>query len=263
MGLESTALLPERVLCLVAGPGPKLPVDTLAKPPLPAGEGWGEGESRIGSTPLSPRFPGKSRVSQKSPVGELVDAIDAAIQGGVNMVQLRDRISIGQAKTELAAAVRDVTRDRAVFVVNGDPELAARTGADGVHLPEAAMPVSRARQVAGPGILVGRSVHSMGPARSAAAEGADYVVAGTVYPSPTHPGGQAGGTAIIRDIVEVVDLPVIGIGGIDAANAARVIDAGARGVACISAILAAEDPRLAAAAISDAINQREPNGDFR
>ena len=192
---------------------------------------------------------------------ELIDAVDAAIQGGVNMVQLRDRVSTGQARAELADAIRAITKDRAVFVINGDPDLAAQTGADGVHLPEAAMPVSTARQIAGPQVLVGRSVHSTSAAQSAAAEGADYVVAGTVYPSPTHPGGQASGTAIIRDIVCVVDLPVIGIGGIDASNAARVMDAGARGVACISAILAAKDPRLAAAAISDAINQQQPGGD--
>ena len=221
MGLESTAHLPERVLCLVAGPGPNLPAAAL------------------------------------------VDAIDSAIEGGVNMVQLRDRVSTGQARIGLAAAVRDATRDRAVFVVNGDPELAARTGADGVHLPEAAMPVSKARHFAGSGVIVGRSVHSAAAAQSAAAEGADYVVAGTVYPSPTHPGGQASGAGIIRDIVDVVDLPVIGIGGIDAANAARVMDAGARGVACISAILAAKDPRLAAAELSNAISQQQPDGDAR
>lgn len=221
MGLESTALLPDRVLCLVAGPGPH----------------------------MSPE--------------ELVDAVDSAIQGGVNMVQLRDRVSTGQAKTGLASAVRGVTRDRAMFVVNGDPELAVQVGADGVHLPEAAMSVPEARQIAGPGVLIGRSVHSTEAAQSAAAEGADYVVAGTVYPSPTHPGGRASGTAIIRDIVSVVDLPTIGIGGIDASNAARVMYAGARGVACISAILAAEDPRLAAAEISIAINQQQPGGDTR
>ena len=221
MGPKPILQLPDRVLCLVAGPGPELPAR------------------------------------------ELVDAIDAAIDGGVNMVQLRDRVSTGQARTDLAAAIRDITKDRAVFVINGDPELAAQTGADGVHLPESAMPVSTARQIAGPQVLVGRSVHSMSAAQSAAAEGADYVVAGTVYPSPTHPGGQASGTAIIRDILEVVDLPVIGIGGIDASNAERVMDAGARGVACISAILAAKDPRLAAAELSNAINQQQPGGDTR
>ena len=190
------------------------------------------------------------------PLRELVDAIDAAIQGGVNMVQLRDRVSTGRSRTDLAVAVREVTRDRAVFVVNGDPELAALTGADGVHLPESAMPVSRARHIAGPGVLVGRSVHSTAAAESAAAEGADYLVAGTVYPSPTHPGGRASGTTIIRSIVGVTALPVIGIGGIDASNAARVMDAGARGVACISAILAANDPRSAAAAIAEAMDRR-------
>ena len=197
-----------------------------------------------------------------APAG-LVDAIDSAIRGGVNMVQLRDRVSTGNVRTEMATAVRDVTRNRAVFVVNGDPELAAQAGADGVHLPESAMPVSTARRIAGPGVLVGRSVHSATAAESAAADGADYMIAGTVYPSPTHPGGQASGPAIIRSITGVVDLPVIGIGGIDASNAARVMAAGARGIACISAILTAEDPRLAAAAITDAINQQKPDDDTR
>ena len=221
MGPKSTLLVPDRVLCLVAGPSPHMP----------------------------PR--------------ELIDAIDAAIQGGVNMVQLRDRASTGRARTELAMAVREVTGDRAVFVVNGDPELTAQTGADGVHLPESAMPISTARQIAGPGALVGRSVHSTAAAASAAGQGADYLIAGTVYPSPTHPGGTASGTAIIRSIVGMVDLPVIGIGGIDASNAARVMGAGARGVACISAILAAKDPRLAAAAIAKHIDQRGPDDDIQ
>ena len=221
MGPKLVTQLPDRVLCLVAGPGPSL---------APAG---------------------------------LVDAIDLAIRGGVNMVQLRDRVSTGNVITEMATAVGDVTRNRAVFVINGDPELAALTGADGVHLPESAMPVSTARRIAGPSVLVGRSVHSATAAESAAGEGADYVIAGTVYPSPTHPGGQASGPAIVRSIAGVVDLPVIGIGGIDASNAARVMAAGARGIACISAILAAEDPRLAAAAITDAINQQKPDDDTR
>ncbi len=221
MGPKSIPQLPDRVLCLVAGPAP--------------------------------------RMSQAG----LVDAIDAAIQGGVNMVQLRDRTLTGRSRTDLAVAVRDATRDRAMFVVNGDPELAARIGADGVHLPEAAMSVLAARQMAGPGVLVGRSVHSTAAAKSAATERADYVVAGTVYPSPTHPGGQASGAVIVRSIASAVDLPVIGIGGIDASNAAFVMAAGARGVACISAILAAEDPRLAAAQISSAINQEMPDDDPR
>lgn len=220
MGPKSESRLPDRLLCLVAGPGPNLPVEAL------------------------------------------VNAVEAAIHGGVNMVQLRDRVSTGRERTDLAAAIRDVTTKRAVYVINGDPELAAEAGADGVHLPESAMPVSSARQIAGTGALVGRSVHSTAAALSAAVEGADYLIAGTVYLSPSHPGGQAGGTAIIRDIVGVVKLPVIGIGGIDASNAARVMDAGARGVACISAILSAEDPRLAAAAMSNAISQKKPGGEI-
>ena len=219
MGPKSKPQLPDRVLCLVAGPGPRL--------------------SQAG----------------------MVDAIDAAIHGGVNMVQLRDRISTGRSRTDLAMAIRDATGDRAIFVVNGDPELAAQIGADGVQLPEAAMSVSEARDIAGTEVLVGRSVHSTAAAKSAAAESADYVIAGTVYPSPTHPGGQASGPVIVRSIASAVDLPVIGIGGINASNAAFVMAAGARGVACISAILAAEDPRLAAAQISNAINQQMPDDD--
>ena len=224
MGPKSIPQLPDRVLCLVAGPGP-----------------------RMSST-------------------ELVDAIDAAIRGGVNMVQLRDRVSTGQARIELAAAVRDVTRNRAVLVVNGDPELTARTGADGVHLPEAAMPVSKARRYSpGPGSSFGRSVHSAAAARSAFDGGAPttWSRAPCTHP-PTHPGGQASGTAIIRDVVGVVDLPVIGIGGIDASNAARVSGRRrARGGLHKRDTCSQETRAWRPPPISDAINQQKPGGDTR
>ena len=197
------------------------------------------------------------------PPRELIDAIDAAIQGGVNMVQLRDRaIDRARARTDLAVAVRDVTNGSRGVCGKRRPRIGgacrARTACT---CRNRLCLLSNARQIVGPGALVGRSVHSTAAAASAAGQGADYLIAGTVYPSPTHPGGTASGTAIIRSIVGVVDLPVMGIGGIDASNAARVMGAGARGVACISAILAAKDPRLAAAAIAEQIDQRGPDDD--
>ncbi len=187
----------------------------------------------------------------------IVDAVDEAIAGGVNLVQLRWRDAPADDVESLAGDLREVTRDRAVFIVNGDPGLAVRSGADGIHLPERSMPVSEARQRSGRRIVVGRSVHSVEAARSAAKEGADYLVAGTIFPSRSHPGMEAGGIESLRNIVSAVDLPVIGIGGIGASNAAEVTGAGAVGVACISAILASDDPRRAAASIVSAVSRRE------
>jgi len=108
-----------------------------------------------------------------------------------------------------------------------------------VHLPEVA-PFIKAP-------FVGRSVHSLHVAVRAEKEGCDYVVAGSVFPTTSHPGGPVGGVALIEQIAKNITIPVIAIGGITAANARSCIDAGARGVAVLSALMDADDPRAAAA----------------
>jgi thiamine monophosphate synthase len=140
--------------------------------------------------------------------------VRAAVAGGVNVVQIRG----GEAEVIRRAA------GHARVLINGID-----------HLPENV-----------PGRAIGRSVHSVDAALRAEADGCEYLVAGSVFPTASHPGGPVGGVQLVRDIAAVVHIPVIAIGGITATNARQCIDAGARGVAVISAIFDAEDPRKAA-----------------
>ena len=136
-------------------------------------------------------------------------------------------------------------------MVNGGPQAALATGT-GLHLRERDMAPHAARAVLGPGVAIGRSVHTAEGA--AAATGADYVLAGHVYPSPSKPGLPPLGLAGLATIVAVAPCPAIAIGGITPDRVAEVIRAGARGVAVIGAIVEAEDPRAAARALRVAVD---------
>ena len=187
------------------------------------------------------------------PEARLVDAASKAVSGGVNMVQLREKGLPGRDLLALAREVREVTRKDAVFIVNDRVDIAIASGADGVQLGEQSMPISAARRVAGGELLIGRSVHDLYGAEDAEHEGANFLVVGTIFQSRSHPGLAAAGTKLIREIRERVSIPLVGIGGITPANAERVFDAGAKGVAVIGAILDAVDHRKAAEKLSDAL----------
>ena len=139
----------------------------------------------------------------------LAAAVEAAVEGGADAVQLREKSLPASELSTLARRLREVTRG-ALLVVNGPLEVATKAGADGVHLPEDAPPVRRPRQ----GFLVGRSIHSPVAARRAEAEGADYLVAGPVYETRSHPGREPAGLALIEQVTQVVRIPVLAIGGV-------------------------------------------------
>ena len=164
----------------------------------------------------------------------LVAAVEAAVSGGANAVQLREKDLTASELSALARRLREVTRGRALLIVNGPLEVAVAVGAGGVHLPEGAPMPLRPRE----GFLVGRSVHSLEAGRRAEAEGADYVVAGPVYATRSHPGVEPAGLALIEEIAGTVRLPVLAIGGVDAGRVGEVVRAGASGVAVISAVFA-------------------------
>ena len=170
----------------------------------------------------------------------LVRAVDEAIDGGVNVVQLREKYLDVDALTALAIRLREVTGDRAILTVNGDV-VVVESRADGVHLPESA-PLPEGTE----GLIVGRSIHSVDGAERVAAEGADYLVAGPIYQTKSHPGVAPAGVDLIRKVTEAVSIPVIGIGGIDRERAPEVMRAGAAGVAVISGILGTGRPCEAA-----------------
>jgi thiamine-phosphate diphosphorylase len=191
------------------------------------------------------------------PLGEVVSA---AVRGGVDLVQLRVRQEGSGPKDVLRIAqeIRRAIGNDALLFINGYPEVAVESGADGVHLPEADEDVARADLP--PGLLIGRSVHSASAAKKAQRAGADLLLAGAMFLTPSHPGIKPSGPGLVSDIKRSappgVIGPVIGIGGIDPDNAGLVMDAGADGVAVIGAIWGSADPEAAARQLRASIDQR-------
>ncbi len=188
----------------------------------------------------------------------LLGQIDDAVAGGVDMVQLRDKELPASDLLDLAVAIQDAIKRRALFLVNDRVDVALAAGADGVQLGELALPPAAARRIVGPGRLIGRSVHSQEGAAAAQAEGADFVIVGAMFPTSTHPGVSPAGPGLLRDIRREMErsgreVPLIGIGGITEGNAGEVMRAGATGVAVITGILASADAGQAAARIKAAM----------
>ena len=192
---------------------------------------------------------------------ELAVRVVAAVRGGADLVQVRAKNLDRRVRSELASQLVVAVGGRARVVVNGDPEVAKASGADGVHLPEFGdgASISQARSLLGPDVLIGKSVHSRGAAVAAESEGADYLFFGTVFPSRSHPGATASGVAGAAAAAGAVSIPVIGIGGITARNCKSVIDAGASGVAVIGAILGERDSYRAARALRNAMADGIPH----
>jgi thiamine-phosphate diphosphorylase len=183
----------------------------------------------------------------------ITDVVRHSLDGGVNLVQVRDKRSSARLLT-LADEVLDAAKGRALVLVNGSFPVAATVEVR-LHLPESS-DVPSHWQKRGPEErpLYSRSVHSVAAARRAAADCASILVLGTVFPSSSHPGGATIGLDGVREVCAAVSIPVIGIGGITVQNAGDVIRAGASGVAVISAIFDAPDPRAAAAELRAAID---------
>jgi thiamine-phosphate pyrophosphorylase len=175
------------------------------------------------------------------------------------MVQLREKDMAPFELLRLARRLRRVTQGRALLIVNDRVDVALLAGADGVQLGETALDVSDVRQLVGPDMLIGRSVHSEVGAVDAECQGADFLVLGTVFETASHPDGRVGGLDLVREVTTSVGIPVLGIGGITKANAASVMEAGASGAAVITAITMADDPKSAASDLSAAISGRIPS----
>ena len=157
-------------------------------------------------------------------------------------LHLRGHELTGRELWELAASLARLSRSSgAALIVNDRVDVAMGCDAEGVQLGRGSIPPAAARELLGAGRWIGASVHDAPEAAEAARQGADFLLAGTLYASPSHPGGAPSGIDWIRDIV-ALGLPVLGIGGIDAARLPEVLDAGAYGVAVISAVWSAPDP---------------------
>ena len=184
---------------------------------------------------------------------DLAARVEAAVRGGVDVVQLREKHAAkereGREKLlELAEELRRIcARGGALFTVNDDVELARLSGADGVHLGQEDEAIAKAREALGPKAVLGLSVGSVGEAREAVDEGADYLGVGTVFATPTKPDAEVAGLALVEGVArERPPVPWFAIGGITPETAPQVAAAGARGFAVVRAILDADNPEAAA-----------------
>ncbi len=179
----------------------------------------------------------------------IVDIVSAAIQGGATVVQLRDKTTTTYEMIEIGRALHNITQKAGVpLIINDRVDVALAINADGVHVgPPDDMPAALARQILGPDRIIGVSAESPAIALQAAQDGADYVGVGDVFgTSSKADAGVPIGLSGLKAVVEPCSIPVVGIGGINHGNAAAVIEAGADGVALISAIVGAGDPEAAA-----------------
>ena len=182
----------------------------------------------------------------------LLDLVAEATAGGVDAIYLRDADGPVEDLALLVRHVQNRIGDEVALLVNGGPETARVIGT-GLHLREREPTPAAARTVLGPRVLIGRSAHSAEGAIAAA--GADFVLAGHVYPSASKPGLSPLGLAGLAAIVAAAPCPVLAIGGVTPERVADVIQSGARGVAVIGAIVEADDPRAAANSLRTALDR--------
>jgi thiamine-phosphate pyrophosphorylase len=181
-----------------------------------------------------------------------LDTVEAALRGGADIFQLRDKHAPDDALMRAAETVRGLCDEHdALFVMNDRPDLALAAGADGVHLGQDDMDLGEARAIVGPDLLIGRSTHS--PAQIDAVAGADYIGVGPVHATPTKLGRPAVGLELVSYAVAHARVPFFAIGGIDAANLPEVVAAGATRAAVVRAISEAADPEPAARALRAAL----------
>jgi thiamine-phosphate pyrophosphorylase len=188
----------------------------------------------------------------------LEELLAAALAGGVDMVQLRDKAASDDELVRAAAGFRRLCEEHgALFWLNDRPDLVEACGADGVHVGQDDMDASAARAAVGPDGLVGLSTHSPGQLDRALAEGAaDQLSVGPVWETPTKEGRPAAGLEYVRYAASIAgDRPWFAIGGIDLDNVRDVIAAGASRVVVVRAIRDAADPRAAAAALREALEE--------
>ncbi|MCS3778827.1 thiamine phosphate synthase [Tsukamurella ocularis] len=197
--------------------------------------------------------------------GDLAEFVSAALRGGVDIVQLRDKGSAGEREfgaieaaqeIDLVAQLREIAHEHGALVaVNDRADIAYAARADVLHLGQDDLPVSMARDIVGPDVVIGRSTHDGAQARAAAAEdGVDYFCTGPCWPTPTKPGRAAPGLPLVRETAAIASTRKwFAIGGIDLARVPEVTAAGADAIVVVRAITAADDPEAAARALKAAL----------
>jgi thiamine-phosphate pyrophosphorylase len=180
-----------------------------------------------------------------SPRDDLLAVVEASLQGGVTLVQYRDKYTDDSVRFPLARDLKDLChRYGALLLINDRVDLALAVDADGVHLGQTDMPIEVARRLLGSDRIIGRSTTNPDEMQRAIAEGADYIGVGPVYSTPTKPDKPAAGLDYVRYAAEHSTVPWYAIGGINTDNLNEVLQAGAERVAVVRAVIEAENPTL-------------------
>ncbi|KUI43274.1 thiamine-phosphate diphosphorylase [Mycobacterium sp. IS-1590] len=196
--------------------------------------------------------------------GDLAEFADAALAGGVDLIQLRDKGSPGEQRfgplearqelEDLEVLADAARRHGALLAVNDRADIALAAGADVLHLGQDDLPLAVARGIVGEGSVIGRSTHDVDQVAAAVDEAVDYFCVGPCWPTPTKPGRAAPGLELVRHTAQLgTAKPWFAIGGIDADRLPQVLAAGARRVVVVRAITAAEDPGAAASSLKVAL----------
>ena len=184
------------------------------------------------------------------------EMVHAFLQGGADIIQLRDKKTPDQDLIDLASDLRKITQSAGkLFIVNDRPSLARASGADGVHLGQKDGSIMNARALLGPDSLVGRSTHSVSQALNALEEGADYIGFGPIFQTPTKPDYPPVGLDNLKRVSQKISIPFFAIGSIDQENIESVITQGASRVAVVRAAIRHTDIRLSVSELKKKLMQ--------
>ena len=191
----------------------------------------------------------------------LTDVVKAALDGGVKAVQLREKDLSGSALYRMASELRLLTREYAArLIINDRSDIARAVEADGVHLGVNSLPVAAARRLLGDDTIIGYSAHGSVEAMQAQSDGASFVTFGPVHATPSKAAyGQPCGINGVAAVAAALKIPVIALGGISLENVSETLSANSMGIAVISAISAAADPRSAAVSLLKKIEEYAPH----
>ena len=180
-----------------------------------------------------------------------------AIAGGADTIQYRQKSGSTREMIEIARNMKRLCSEAGVtFIVNDRLDVAIASEADGVHLGQDDFPIPKARELLGEGRIIGGSAATLDDAQKCLSEGVDYVGFGPVYPtSSKDDAGPVSGIDILKQVVEIIPLPIIAIGGVGAENIPDVMRAGSHGIAVISAVCCQDDPEEATRALYQALNK--------
>ncbi len=198
-----------------------------------------------------------AKAAKEKPLTEIVRS---ALEGGADVIQLRDKEASDLELVAAAKALLEITRPKGIpLIINDRIQVARDSGAEGVHLGQEDGSLEGARTILGSQAIIGRSTHSRSQALEAQTQGFDYIGIGPVFQTPTKPDTPPVGLKLVRFAAKNIHIPFVAIGGIDVGNIREVRRAGAKAVAVVRAVVADENPRRAAKKLADCLTERDRN----